>query len=346
MGQGDPANRRKAGAVNPPERMAPHLLWLVLPALAHLASIQACAQPAANNFPAKPVRLVVPFSAGASSDIVARLLGAKLSEAWGQQFIAYNRPGAAGAVGAETVARATPDGYTMMITNPGPSINNILLKRKPLYTFGDFAPVIYIGSAPLIAVANPKFPPNDVKELVAYAKAHPGRITWGSSGTGSNPHAGLETLKAVTGVNITHVPYKGTAPALTDAVGGQIDGLFTTTVSAEPFIRSGRVKVLGVAGPRRQTIIPNVPTLTEQGIAGADNLLWMGLVTTGKVPRAIVAKLNNELNRVLNLPDVKQRFDQLGLEVEGGTPEHFEQFIKGQVEQMRALIKSGALKVE
>lgn len=314
--------------------------------LVPLASGAAQAQSAVGSYPDKPVRLVVPFSAGASTDIVARLLGQKLSEAWGQQFITDNRPGAGGGIGAETVARATPDGYTLLLTNPGPGINNILLKQKPAYTFTDFAPVIYIGSAPVIAVANPKFPPNDMKELIAYAKANPGKATWGSSGTGSNPHAALETLKSVTGVNITHVPYKGTAPALTDAVGGQIDGLFTTTVSAEPFIRSGRVKVLGVAGPKRQAIIPNTLTLAEQGITGADNLLWMGLVTAGKVPRAIVEKLNREVNRILQLPDVKQRFEQLGLDAEGGTPEHFERFIKGQAEQMRALIKTGALKVE
>lgn len=309
------------------------------------ATGQAWAQPA-TQYPNKPVRLIVPFSPGASTDIVARLLGAKLAEAWGQQFIADNRPGATGAVGAETVARATPDGYTLMITNPGPSINNILLRTRPLYTFTDFAPVIYIASAPLIAVANPKFPPNDVKELIAYAKAHPGKVSWGSSGPGSNPHAALETLKAVTGVNITHVPYKGSAPAVTDAVGGQIEGLFTTVASAEPFIRSGRVKVLGVAGSRRQAVIANVATFAEQGITGADNLLWIGIMATGKTPRAVVEKLNRELNRVLQLPDVKLRFDQLGLDIEGGTPEQFDRFVKAQAEQLRVLIKNGVLKVE
>jgi tripartite-type tricarboxylate transporter receptor subunit TctC len=285
-------------------------------------------------------------AAGTSTGVIARLLGQKLSEAWGQQFITDNRPGAGGGVGAETVARATPDGYTLMVSNPGPSLNNILLKHKPAYTFADFAPVVYIGSAPVIAVAHAKFPPNDMKELIAHAKAHPAKVTWGSSGTGSNPHAALETLKAVTGVNITHVPYKGSAPALTDAVGGQIDGLFTTVASAEPFIRTGRVKVLGVAGPKRQAVIPNTPTLAEQGIHGADNLLWMGLVTTGKAPRAVVEKLNREINRVLQLPDVKQRFEQLGLDAEGGTPEHFERFIQGQAAQLRLLIKTGALKID
>lgn len=310
------------------------------------ASALTLAQPTAGDYPNKPVRLVVPFSAGASTDIVARLLSQKLTEAWNQQIVTDNRPGAAGGIGAETVAHATPDGYTLLLTNPGPSVNNILLRKKPAYGFADFAPVIYIGSAPVVAVANPKFPPNNMKELLVWAKAHPGKATWGSSGTGSNPHAALETLKAVTGIDITHVPYKGTAPALTDAVGGQIDGLFTTTVSAEPFIRSGRIKVLGVAGPKRRALIPDIPTFAEQGINGADNLLWMGLMTTGKVPHAIVDKLNREINRILRLPDVKQRFEQLGLDAEGGTPERFERFIKGQADQMRILIKSGALKME
>jgi tripartite-type tricarboxylate transporter receptor subunit TctC len=304
------------------------------------------AQNAAAAYPDKPVRLVVPFAPGASSDIIARLLGQKLAEALGQQFITDNRPGAGGGVGAETVARAAPDGYTLMVTNPGPSLNNILLRKKPSYHFSDFATILYIGSTPLIAVANPKFPPNDMKELVAYARANPGKVTWGSSGTGSNPHSALETLKAVTGVNITHVPYKGTAPALTDTVGGQINGLYTTTVSAESFIRSGRAKVLGVAGPKRQAMIPNVATQVEQGIQGADNLLWIGMVTTAKVPRAIVEKLNRELNRIMQMPDVKSRFEQLGLDPEGGTPEHFERFIKSQADGMRALIKAGVLPVE
>ena len=304
------------------------------------------AQDAAAAYPIKPVRLVVPFTPGASTDIIARLLGQKLAESLGQQFIVDNRPGAGGGVGAETVARAAPDGYTLMITNPGPAINNILLRKKPAYTFSDFAPIVYIGSAPLIAVANAKFPANDMKELIAFAKANPGKVTWGSSGNGSNPHAALETLKAVTAISITHVPYKGTAPALTDAVSGQIDGLYTTTISAASVIRSGRAKVLGVAGPKRAATIPNVPTLAEQGIKGADNLLWIGLVTTAKVPREVVEKLNREVNRIMQTAEVKQRFEQLGIDMEGGTPAHFEQFIKAQAESLKVLIKAGVLPVE
>jgi tripartite-type tricarboxylate transporter receptor subunit TctC len=306
----------------------------------------ACGQSAVEVFPSKPVRMVVPFAPGASTDMVARLLGQKLADSLGQQFIVDNRGGAGGALGATAVARAEPDGYTVMVTNPGPSLFNILLRKNPPYGFGDFAPIVYVGSAPLIAVANPKFPPNDMKELIAFAKANPGKVSWGSSGTGSNPHAALEVLKVVTGVNIVHVPYKGTGPALTDAIAGQIHGLYTTTISADAFIRNGRAKVLGVAGPKRQAIIPNVPTLEEQGIRGADNLLWIGLVTTAKVARPIIDKLNREVNRALQLPEVKQRFTQLGLDIEGGTPEHFGSFIKSEADSMTMLIKTGALQVE
>ena len=326
--------------------MAILVLARIVGALSLLSSAAHAAQDPAALYPAKPVRLVVPFTPGASSDIIARLLGQKLGEALGQQFIVDNRPGAGGGVGAETVARAAPDGYTLMITNPGPAINNILLRKKPSYTLSDFAAIVYIGSAPMIAVANVKLPANDMKELIAYAKANPGKVTWGSSGSGSNPHAALEQLKAATGVDITHVPYKGTAPALTDTVGGQIDGLYTTTISAESVIKSGRAKVLGVAGPKRAAVLPNVPTLAEQGIRGADNLLWVGLVTTAKVPRAIIERLNGEANRILRTPEVKQRFEQLGIDIEGGTAAHFEQFIRVQAESLRALIKAGVLPVE
>lgn len=306
----------------------------------------ASAQGAARSYPDKPVRLVVPFTPGASTDIVARLLGGKLTEAWGQQFVVDNRPGAGGALGGEVTARAAPDGYTLMITNPGPSLNNIVLRKRPPYRFDDFSTIIFIASAPLIAVANLRFPPNNMSELVQYAKANPGKVNWGSSGTGSNPHAALELLKSVTGVNITHVPYKGSGPALTDTVAGQIQALYTTVATADVMIRSGRVKVLGVAGPRRQAVIAGVPTLAEQGIKGADNTLWIGMVTSAKVPRAIVEKVNREVNRVLKTPEVSQRFAQLGLDIEGGTPGHFSAFIQGEAKKLTGLVKSGAVPIQ
>lgn len=303
----------------------------------------AWGQGAAGTYPNKPVRLVVPFTPGASTDIVARLVGQKLSDALGQQFVVDNRPGAGGVIGAETVTRAAPDGYTLMLGNNGPIIQNVLLRKKPSYVVSDFAPVVYIGYAPLIAVANPRFPPNNMKELIAYARSNPGKVSWGSSGTGSNPHTALEILKAVTGVSIVHVPYKGTAPALTDVVAGQIDALYTTTISADAHIKSGRAKVLGVAGAKRPAAIPNVATLAEQGIKGADAIVWLGVVAPAKTPRPIIDKLNREATKALGAPEVRQRLEQLGLEIEGGTPEQFSAFIKSEVDTLARLIKAGSV---
>jgi len=311
-----------------------------------MVATPACAQTAAAGYPIKPVRTIVPFSPGASTDTVARMLGQRLSEVWGQQIIVDNRAGAGGTIGAELVARAEPDGYTLLITNPGPNLNSILLRRKPSYGFADFTPVVYIGSSALVLVANLKLPTSNVKDLIAYARAYPGKISWGSSGINSNPHAALEVLKAVAGVDIVHVPYKGSGPALTDVIGGQIQGIYTTTVTAEAAIRSGRVKVLGVAGSRRSSVVPDVPTLAEQGIHGADNTLWMGMVTTAKVPAAVVEKINREVNRLLQTVEIKQRFEQLGLDVEGGSAEHFAAFIRAQAKVLSSLIAKGTLQPE
>ncbi|MBI4206866.1 MAG: tripartite tricarboxylate transporter substrate binding protein [Betaproteobacteria bacterium] len=301
---------------------------------------------AAADYPNKPVRWVVPFPPGASNDIIARLIGQKLADAWGQQFVVDNRPGAGGSLGADTVAKATPDGYTLLLANPGPNINNPLMRKDTPYQVGDFTPVVFIGYAPLIIVANPKFSPNSAKELVDYAKANPGKVNWGSSGNGSSLHIGLALFQAATGVSVVHVPYKGAAPALTDVVGGQINLMYTTTVSGEAHIKSGRVKVLGNAGTKRQAVLPNVPTLAEQGIRNAEAIVWFGAAAPAKTLRAIIDKLNREVNKALELPDVKTRLGQLGLEVAGGSPEDFDKFMKKEAERLSGLIKTGAVKPE
>jgi tripartite-type tricarboxylate transporter receptor subunit TctC len=300
----------------------------------------------ASNYPSRPVRWVVPFTPGASNDIIARLIGQKLSEALGQQFIVDNRPGAGGAVGAETVAKAVPDGYTLLLANPGPSVNTPLMLKKPLYRVEDFTNIVFIGYAPLLILANPKFPPNNPKELLAYAKANPGKVSWGSSGNGSSLHIGLALFQAATNVDVVHVPYKGSGPALIDTVSGQIQVMHTTTVSAESQIKSGRVKVIGVASAKRIALLPDVPTLAESGIKDAEAIVWFGMSGPPKLPRAIVEKLNGQVNRILTLPDVKQRLDQLGLEVAGGTPEEFDAFVKKEASKVTRLIKAGLLKTE
>ena len=296
-----------------------------------------------DKYPDKPVRLVVPGTAGASPDIIARLLTQKFTEAWGQQFVVDLRAGAGGAVGAEIVAKAIPDGYTLMLTSPGPGVQNVVLRKKPLYTLTDFSAIAFVGYTPLIIAGNPKFPPNNIAELIAYAKAHPGKMNWGSSGTGGTSHTALEILKDITGANIVHVPYKGAAPAMIDLIGGQIDVLYTSTIAAGAHIKAGRLKILGVEGRKRQATLPDVPTLEEQGLKNTGAYLWLGLVTVTGTPRPIIDKINRELNKVLQMPDVRQRFNQLGLEIEGGTPEDFGAFIKAEADNLVRLVKAGVL---
>ena len=306
----------------------------------------AWAQSPVAAYPDKPLRLVVPFTPGGSSDIVGRLIGSKLVEFWGQQFVIDNRPGAGGALGAETVARSAPDGYTILFANPGPALHNVVLRRKPTYALADFAPVIYIGYSPNIIVANPRFPPASAKELVAYARANPGKVNWASPGTGSNPHVAIEMLKAATGIDVVHVPYKGAAQAMTDVVAGQVDAQYASLASAEGFVKSGRLKVLGVSGPKRLTALPGVPTFAEQGMKVADSMLWFGLLVAAKTPRALIDKLNGGVNRALQQPDVRARLEQLGVQIEGGAPERFSALIRSEAERLAPLAKSGAIRIE
>lgn len=306
----------------------------------------AWGQGAAVAYPNKPVRWVVPFPPGASNDIIARLIGQKLTEAWGQQFVIDNRPGAGGAMGADTVAKAAPDGYTLLVSNPGPSINNVLLRKKPSYRIEDFAPVVFLGYAPLIIVAHPAFAPKNARELIDYAKTHPGKVNWGSSGVGSSLHIGLALFQSATGINVTHVPYKGAALALTDVVGGQISLMYTTSVSGEAQIKAGRVKVLGVADSKRQPVLPDVPAFSELGIKNAEAKVWFGMSAPAGTPRPVIEKLNREVNKVLDMPDVRQRLDQLGLVIGGGTPESFSGFIKTESKRLSQLIHAGAISQE
>jgi tripartite-type tricarboxylate transporter receptor subunit TctC len=289
---------------------------------------------------------VVPFAPGGSSDIVGRLITQKLIEFWGQPFVIDNRPGAGGAVGAETVARATPDGYTILLTNPGPGLHNAVLRKHPTYALGDFAAIAYLGYAPNLIVANPKVPANNLKELVDYARARPGKINWASPGIGSNPHIALEMLKLATGIDVVHVPYKGAAQAFTDLVAGQVDVQYSSLISSESHIKAGRVKVLGVSGRKRLAALPAVATFTEQGVKGADSTLWIGLVTAAKTPRAVIDKVNGGANKALQMPDVHGRLEQLGFEIEGGPPEKFSAFLRSEAERLAPLVKSGALQIE
>lgn len=301
---------------------------------------------AAANYPDKPVRWVVPFPPGGSVDTVARLVGQKLGEALGQQFVLDNRPGAGGSLAGALVARAAPDGYTLLVANPGPNINNPLLSKGTGYRVADFEPIVLMTSAPLVLYANSALAPNNARELVDYARANPDKLNGGSSGNGSSLHIGLALLQSATGAKITHVPYKGAAAALNAVLGGQIQLMYTTLTTGLGHVKAGRVKVLAIAGTKRMTALPNVATLAEQGIKDAEAISWVGMMAPAKTPRAVIDRLNREVNRALAAPDVKEILDRQGLEIAGGSPRDFSAFIKVEVAKLEKLVKAGLVQAE
>ena len=239
-----------------------------------------------------------------------------------------------------------PDGYTLLLNNPGPAIHNVVLRKNPAYRLSDFAPIVHIGSASSIVVTNARLPVANMKDLIAYAKNNPGKLNWASGGNNSNTHISIEVLKVATGIDVVHVPYKGTPPALTDVISGQADTMFTSVIASEAHIATGRLKVMGVAGAKRHAAIPQVLTFEEQGIRGANVYTWFGMVTTAKTPTPIIDKLNAALNRALAQPEIRQRLEHLGLEVAGGTPARFGEFMQGEADNLTRLVKRGSLTVE
>ncbi|MGH8617942.1 MAG: Bug family tripartite tricarboxylate transporter substrate binding protein [Burkholderiales bacterium] len=321
------------------------LLCVVLACAAGAAAAQS-GKPAAGEFPQRVVRWVVPFAPGASNDIVARLVGQKLADRWGQQVVIDNRGGAGGIIGGEIVARATPDGYTLLMANPSSNAINFAMRAKSPYAQSDFDPVVLLGWSPIMIVTTASLPANNMKELVALAKAKPGQLSAGSSGPGGSSHLALELFKLRTGTDIVHVPYKGAAPVFTDMLGGQIQLMFTTSASAQSLIAAGKLKTLGVAGSKRLAIFPDVPSTTEQGLSRFDVPIWFGIAVPARTPQPIVTKINQDANAVLKLPEVRERFAQLGLEPQGGTPVQFAAFIKEDIARWTEVVKTGNIKSE
>jgi len=314
-------------------RSAFSVLTVVILAHASSALAQTGAN-AADNYPAKTVRLVVPFTPGAANDITARLIGTKLAENLAQQFVIDNRPGSGGILGAETVAKATADGYTLLASNPGPSINNPVLNRKPGYRVEDFAAVIIYGYTPLIIAAYPGFAPRNPRELVDYLKANPGKVTWGTSGTGGGGHIGLVFFQMATGTDAVHIPYKGAAAGLTDLAAGNISLNYTTLASADSLLKTGRLRIIGIAASKRLSQLAEVPTLGESGIAAPAG-----------TPAAIIGKLNRQINRIIATPESQSRFAQLGIEASGGTPQEADAFIRSEAARLKELMRKGLLSV-
>lgn len=318
---------------------------LTVLACAGIIATAAAQTASAQAFPNKPIRVVIPFVAGGSSDIVARAIGAKFQEILGQPAIAENRPGANGAIAAEFVAKAEPDGYTILVGSIGVfSINTALFKNLRYDPLRDFAPITLAVTTPNVLVTKPDLPVTTMRDLVEYAKSPKNKLSYCSSGTGSSDHLTGEVFKQRSGTDAVHVPYKGGAACQTDVMGGQIDYSFQNLGAVTNYIKAGRMKALAVTSGTRHPQLPNVPAVTE---AGFDDLVvtsWQAVVAPAKTPREVIQKLNEATVRALNAPDVRERMNQIGFDVVAGTPEAFGQFMKAEVQRWTQVVERGGIK--
>ena len=297
----------------------------------------------AQGYPAKPAKVVVPYPPGGPTDIVARVVSQKLSEQMGQQFIVENRPGAGGNIGAEAVAKSPADGYTLLVATTAHAINPSLFKNLGYNLTKDFAPVSLLTSGPLVIVANPSVPAKNVQELIAMGKAKPGSLNYASSGNGQSTHLSAELFATMAGIKMNHIPYKGSAPALTDVMGGQAALMFDTMLSAMPHVKNGKLKAIAVTSAARSPAAPDVPTVAESGLPGYEAIAWNGLLVPAGTPGDVVAKLNAELKKALDAPDVKDRFSAQGFGAAWNTREAFAKFIQSELDKWAKVVKvSGA----
>ncbi len=302
---------------------------------------------AQETYPSKPIRFIAPYPPGGSSDVLARVIAQKLTESLGKQVIVENRPGATGNIGHELVAKAAPDGYTLLLTTKSQMVNNpYLFKRLPFDPLTDFSLLTMIAHAGHVLVVHPAVPARNVKELVALAKAQPGKLSYGSSGIGSTVGIVAEVFKSIAKVDILHVPYKGTVLAVSDVVGGQIEMVFSDMVPAVPQIRGARLRALAVTTAERSTALPAVPTMIESGIKEPLPTQWWGMSGPKGLPPAIVARLNSEIARIVALPEVKQRYNDLGILPLHSTPERMLETIRSEMPQMAKILAAIGLKPE
>ena len=302
------------------------------------------AAPLAQAFPEKPVRFVIGFTPGGPSDILARALGQKLAERWGQQVVVENRPGAGGNLAAESVARSVPDGYTWLLGNNSILATNHALYRSLAYDpVKDFAAVALVAVQPNILVVHPDVPAKSLNELIALARQSPGKLNYASSGPGAAAHLAGELFKTMAGVNIVHIPYKGAQPALTDVVAGQVQLMFATSASAIPYIKQGRLRALAVTTAQRSPSVPELPTVAEAGLPGFEATTWHGVVVPAATQRTVIDKINTDVNAVLKEKDLSERLAGLGAEILTGTPRDFADYIAREIPKWTKVVKdSGA----
>lgn len=301
----------------------------------------------AQEYPGKSIRIVVPFPPGGFSDVFARIIGAKMHESWGQQVVVDNRPGAGGNIGADIVAKSPPDGYTLVMGTIGThAINATLFSRLPYDPIRDFAAVAFVVGADGLLVVHPSLPVKSTKELIALARNRPGALTYASAGAGTTSHLAGELFKNMTKTDITHVPYKGNVPAITDLLSGQTTMLFATLPTVLPQVQAGRLRPLAVLGRIRSAALPAMPTLAEAGLKGFEVSNWTGVFAPAGTPAAIVTKLNAEIVRVMRLPEVQERLPRQGLTFTPGGPQQFAAFVKSEKDKWGALVKAIGAKVD
>jgi tripartite-type tricarboxylate transporter receptor subunit TctC len=311
-----------------------------------LSTIAAIPDARAQSWPSKPVTLMVPFAPGGTTDIVARPFAQALSVEFGQPFVVENRAGAGGTLAANLAAHAPADGYTLLVATVAHTMATSLYKSLPYDFEKDFVPITVLASVPNILIVNPSVPAKSVQELIAYAKANPGKLAYGSAGNGSTEHLSAELFKAMTGVDMVHIPYKGGAPMMTDLIGGQIQVAIETSGSAAPYIQSGKVRALAVTTPVRSPAFPDVPTLVESGLRSYDVTTWYAVLAPRGTPAEITNRLYNAIVKILKTPDMKQRLEQFGAEPGGMTPDQFAGFIKSETAKWTKVVKDSKATVD
>jgi tripartite-type tricarboxylate transporter receptor subunit TctC len=313
--------------------------------LALAAMLAALPQADAQDYPSRPVKIIVPFPAGGTADVMPRVIGEWLSRKWGQPVVVENRTGAAGNIGAEAVAKAEPDGYTLLSAPPPPLVINQNLYPKLGFDPSEFVPIVIMGRVPNALVVNPKLPLNSVAEVIAYAKANPGKLTSATQGNGTTSHLTSELFQMMADVKFQHVPYRGSAPALTDLVAGSVDLMFDNLGVSLPLVRGGQLKLLGVATPKRMASLPDVPTIAET-LPGFESAAWFAIVAPPKTPQAVVDKINADVNEALRQSDIVQRLTQLSAEPIGGTPQATAAYMREEIERWHKVIKAANVKLD
>ncbi len=313
--------------------------WVAVP-------YSAGAQEAANSYPSRPIRIVVPFSPGSGSDFLARQLGPKMTERWSQQVVVDNRPGAAGRVAGEIVTRAAPDGHTLMVTSSGIAASAALYPDLPYDTLKDFAPISLLAITSTLFVTSPNSGIKTIRDLIARAKQEPGKLTYGHSGVGSGTHFASELLNATMGIKTVHVPYKGGTEVMADTISGRITFGVVPLAPSVPLVKSGRAHAIGVTTKDRVASLPDVPTLHESGATGYEYLGWFAIFAPAKTPSGVLAKLNESVSRILAMPDVRDRIDAIGIEPKPGTPQALHAMLRAEIEARKKIFGSQAGKTQ